>query len=51
VFADHFQYVGGQAAGYAHFFDFCGGFDGDGHMQLSGANGKGSILTASSRKP
>ncbi|MCY1307270.1 hypothetical protein D9M70_571790 [compost metagenome] len=31
VFPDHFQHVGGQAAGDAHFFDFLGRLDGDGH--------------------
>ncbi|MNE77054.1 hypothetical protein D3C80_1733370 [compost metagenome] len=34
VFLDHFQHVGGQAAGHTHFLDFPGGLDGDGH-QLS----------------
>ncbi len=28
---DHAQHLGGQPAGDTHFFDFLGGFDGDGH--------------------
>src|SRR3990167_8215440 len=31
VFSDHFQHVTGQAAGNAHFFNFFGRLDGDGH--------------------
>ncbi len=29
---DHFQYIGGKAAGNAHFFDFFGSFDNDAHI-------------------
>ncbi|MCY1549930.1 hypothetical protein D9M68_861360 [compost metagenome] len=51
VFADHFQHVGGQAAGNAHFLDFCGGFDGDGHIGSRAQTEKRAMLAASGRKP
>src|SRR5690606_16385278 len=39
VLADHLQHFGGQAAGYAHLFDFIGSLDGDGHAVSLGADG------------
>jgi len=36
VFADHLQHFGGQAAGHAHFLDFSGGLEGDGHSSSRG---------------
>ncbi|MNP18671.1 hypothetical protein D3C76_1111620 [compost metagenome] len=31
MFSNHFQHIGGQFAGDAHFCDVLGGFEGDGH--------------------
>ncbi|TGC31056.1 hypothetical protein CW310_06115 [Pseudomonas citronellolis] len=40
MLADHFQHLGGQAAGDAHFLDVFGRLDGDGHWDFLGRTAK-----------